>query len=115
MKDEFLDYINDILDAMTKAESFIVDYDFEIFSRDWKTIFAVIRALEIIGEATKKIPENIRANYSNIPWKSIAGIRDKLIHGYDNIDLNLVWETVDQQIPYLKHQFQKILKDFASK
>ncbi|MFH1258622.1 MAG: DUF86 domain-containing protein [Elusimicrobiota bacterium] len=76
-----------------------------------KTIFAVIRALEIIGEAVKNIPESIRKKYAGIPWKSMAGMRDKLIHEYFGAKLDVVWDTAKNEIPSLKHKFQTILKD----
>lgn len=115
MKEEFLDYITDALNAMTSAESFIEGMEFETFRNDNKTIFAVIRALEIVGEAVKRIPESIRQQYPQIPWKAMAGMRDKLIHGYGNVNLTLVWETITQKIPELRPMFQKIIEDYKDK
>jgi len=80
MKRELLDYVNDILDAVVEVEDFTKDMDFNEFAKDKKTTNAVIRSLEIIGEAAKKIPETLRKRYPNIPWKRMAGMRDKLIH-----------------------------------
>ena len=76
------DYLLDILDAMDKAEKFVSGIDNREFIEDDKTVYAVIRSLEIIGEAAKKIPSNIRRRYTGIPWKSLSGMRDKLIHDY---------------------------------
>lgn len=114
MKEDFLDFVNDALDAMTHAESFVAGMEYDAFSKDTKTIFAVIRALEIVGEAVKRIPENIREQYPQISWKAIAGMRDKLIHGYGNVNLNLVWETTTKKIPKTKPLFQKIIKDYTN-
>jgi len=90
MKRELRDYIKDILDSISDIESFVGGMDFNIFIGDKKTINAVIRSLEIMGEASKKIPEELRAKYPGIPWKRLAGMRDKLIHEYHGIDLEIV-------------------------
>jgi uncharacterized protein with HEPN domain len=74
---------------------------FDEFQSDTKTAFAVIRALEIISEATKNIPEPIREQYPEIPWKGCAGVRDKLIHAYFGVNLEVVWETIQQDLPQL--------------
>ena len=85
------DYVQDICNAMDAAENFVYGCTFEDFLKDIKTQYAVIRALEIIAEAAKKVPEDIRQNYPSIPWKDLAGIRDKLIHGYFGVNLEVVW------------------------
>ncbi len=111
MKKEFLDYIEDIIKAMDDAASFVRDMDYDSFSKDRKTVYAVIRALEIIGEATKNIPIEIKNNYPQIPWKDMAGMRDKVIHEYFGVDLKRVWSTVNTDIPKLKPWFEKIIKE----
>jgi len=103
------DYLQDILDAMIKAEEFITDQQYDTFQRDDKTVFAVVRALEIIGEATKKIPTSVRRRYSDVPWKNLAGMRDKLIHDYMGISLETVWRTVKEDIPAVRQQIADIL------
>ncbi len=80
MKWEFLDYVEDIIGAMEDAMSFVEGVDYEDFVKDKRTIYAVIRAVEVIGEAVKKIPISVSKRYPEIPWKDMAGIRDKLIH-----------------------------------
>ena len=112
MKEEFLDYIEDIIEAMNEAQNFVKDMEYEDFLKDTKTVYAVIRALEIIGEAVKKIPVPIKSAYSQIPWKDMAGMRDKVIHEYSGVDLKRVWRTVRKDIPDLKPIFEKIMKDF---
>ena len=111
MKAEFLDYVDDIIKAMDDALSFVRGITYDTFVKDRKTMYAVIRALEIIGEATKNIPYQIKARYPQIPWKEMAGMRDKVIHAYFGVDLKRVWSTVNQDIPNLKPQFEKILKE----
>jgi uncharacterized protein with HEPN domain len=111
MKEEFLDYIEDIVEAMNAAMSFTEDMDYDSFAKDRKTIYAVTRAIEIIGEAVKKVPETLRKQYPQIPWKEMAGMRDKLIHEYFGVDLKRVWRTVKKDIPNLKPFFEKILGD----
>jgi len=76
------------------------------FQSDPKTLYAVIRCIEVIGEAVKRLPDNLRDKYPDIPWKAIAGMRDRLIHGYDVVDNEIVWNTIiclAMVGPYLIH------------
>jgi uncharacterized protein with HEPN domain len=109
----YVDYIQDMLDSAEKAIDFVGDMTFDQFSEDDKTTFAVTRAIEIIGEAAKKIPKDIQDSYSEIPWREIAGTRDKLIHEYFGVNLLVVWRTVYKDLPPLVEQLQTILKDFG--
>lgn len=111
MKREVGDFIEDIIDAMNKALKFIEGISYEEFARDDKTIFAVIRAIEVVGEAVKKIPEETREKYPEIPWKGMAGMRDKVIHGYFGVDVRVVWDTVKKRIPEVKPLFERILSE----
>ncbi len=111
MKREVGDFIEDIIDAMNKALKFIEGISYEEFARDDKTIFAVIRAIEVVGEAVKKIPEETREKYPEIPWKGMAGMRDKVIHGYFGVDVKVVWDTVKKRIPEVKPLFERILSE----
>jgi uncharacterized protein with HEPN domain len=104
-------YLKDILEAMEKIEEFVKDMDLEAFKNDDKTQSAVIRKFEIIGEATKNISQEIKDKYNSIPWKEMAGMRDKLIHFYFGINCNLIWRTIKENIPYLKSQIKKILEE----
>jgi uncharacterized protein with HEPN domain len=113
VKREFGDYIEDIVDAMDKAMEFVKKISFDKFISDDKTIFAVVRALEIIGEAVKNIPFEFRKKHPEIPWKDLAGIRDKLIHEYFGVKSAVLWKAVKEEIPPLKPLFQKILKDLG--
>ena len=112
MSDEFLDYVEDILDAMDKAEILLEGVTYDQFEADFRINFAVVRALEIVGEATKRLPPSLRQRYSNIPWKGMAGMRDRIIHGYDNVDFEIVWDVVKRDVPKIKPQIQQILKDY---
>ena len=112
MKKDVLVYVEDILDAMDKAETFIVGLTYEQFESDFRTNFAVVRAIEIIGEATKRLPTPFRDQHPDIPWKDMAGMRDVVIHGYDNVNLRIVWDVVKRDIPKIKPQIEQILADF---
>jgi uncharacterized protein with HEPN domain len=102
--------MKDINDAINDVEIFIKGFDFDTFRKDRKTVYAVIRAIEIIGEAVKHIPETIRKGNPDIPWKQIAGIRDKLIHGYFGLDIIILWKAATEELPQLKSSFIKILE-----
>uniref|UniRef100_A0A7J3M3C7 DUF86 domain-containing protein n=1 Tax=Archaeoglobus fulgidus TaxID=2234 RepID=A0A7J3M3C7_ARCFL len=112
MRREFLDYVEDIVEAMKDAMSFVEGMDYEDFAKDKRTAYAVIRAIEVIGEAVKKVPISVRKRYPEIPWKEMAGMRDKVIHEYFGVDLRIIWKTVKEDIPNLRPLFEKILKDF---
>jgi uncharacterized protein with HEPN domain len=95
---DVLDFLDDIVGAMEAALEFVAGMDAAQFRTDRKTAFAVIRALEIVGEATKRIPESIRLRYPDVPWRQMAGMRDRLIHGYASVDLDIIWQTVMEDI-----------------
>jgi len=105
-------YLQDMLSATEKALSFVRDLDSDAFVKNEEKMFAVIRALEIIGEAAKHIPPAVRRNYPDIPWQKIAGTRDKLIHAYFDIHGERLWVTVQQDLPSLRRSLEKILQDW---
>ena len=111
MKRDYRLFIKDILDAIEKIEEFVAGMSYEEFVGDDKTISAVIRKFEIIGEATKNIPDEIKEKYPTLPWKEMAGTRDRLIHGYFGVDTKLVWDTIHMQLPKLKPKIKKILDE----
>jgi len=111
MSDKWLIYLKDIKIAITSIEKFTDGLDFNQFKVDDKTSSAVIRKFEIIGEATKNIPEIIKKQYPEISWKDIVGMRDKLIHAYSEVDLKLVWTTIHQRLPELKSAIEKLLEE----
>jgi len=108
MSKNFTIYLNDIREAINSIEIFVEGMTFEEFKNDDKTSSAVIRKFEIIGEATKNLPEDMKNQHSQIPWKEIAGMRNKLIHAYSEVDLKLVWMTIQQRLPELKSVIEKI-------
>lgn len=104
-------YLKDIFAAMVAAQAFVEGMDFNAFVADDKTVSAVIRKLEIIGEATKNVPETIRQQYPQVPWRNMAGMRDRIIHRYFAVNYTIVWDTVKDHIPPLQSIIEQILKD----
>ena len=112
-KREFIDYINDIMDSIEKIQEFTKNMEFNEFISDDKTNYAIIRCFEIIGEANKSIPQEIIKNHQTIPLQEMAGIRDKLIHGYFGANLKVVWKTINEDIPDLKLKITQILQNLS--
>lgn len=107
------DYLEDIRRAVLKAFEFVEGMAYEDFLVDDKTLFAVVRALEILGEATKRIPNEIRDRAPHVPWRSMAGIRDKLIHDYVSVNAEVVWKTVTEDLPGLLPMIQELLDQMS--
>ncbi len=84
---------------------------FDSFITDRKTVNAVIRSMEVIGEAAKNVPESLRKKYPAVPWKKMAGMRDKLIHEYSGVDLETVWKTATEDLPSIKSMISSVLED----
>lgn len=100
-------YVRHILDAIDKIEQYIqIGYDDFMLQSHWQD--AVIRQLEIVGEATKRLSEGLRESYPDVPWRRIAGLRDVLIHDYMGVDLEAVWQVTQKNIPLLKEQLREI-------
>ena len=99
------------MDAVNDIESFVGNMTYEEFIKDRKTLNAVVRSIEIIGEASKNIPETMKAKYKELPWKQITGMRDKLIHAYFGIDAETLWKAVKENIPPLKQSIEKMIED----
>lgn len=114
MSHEFLDYVEDILDAMDKATALLEGISFAEFESDFRVNFAVVRALEIVGEATKRLPMDVRNRYIDIPWRGMAGMRDRIIHAYDLVDLQIVWDVVKRDIPRIQPLVRQILVDYGA-
>ncbi len=105
-------YLQDILTAIERIEEFVGNMSFDEFQADDKTTSAVIRKLEIIGEAAKGIPPAIRKKNPDIPWREMAGMRDKLIHFYFGVDHGLVWSTISGRLPEIKLKIEKIICEY---
>lgn len=104
-------YINDILQNMLDAIEFIGEMSCEQFVSDKRTVNAVLRSIEVIGEATKNVPDEVRAKYPDVPWKEMAGMRDKVIHFYFGVDKESVWFAVKDRIPSLVPLMEQILRE----
>ena len=104
-------YLEDILVAIDSIEKFTAGMDLKAFRADDKTASAVMMKLEIIGEAAKQIPDEIRQNHPCVPWKEMAGMRDKLIHFYFGLDYQLVWRAIKERLPQIKPELRKILQE----
>ena len=109
-KRDYRDYIQDIIDSVNDVELFTKNMDFESFAEDKKTINAVIRSIEVIGEATKTLPKSIRDQNPSIPWKKMAGMRDKMIHEYFGVDVEILWKVAKENMPSIKPLIQDVLK-----
>lgn len=106
---DYSDYLKDILDSIIKIERFVAGKSSKGFFKDDKTVFAVLRALEIIGEAAKKVPPSVRKQAPDIPWREMAGIRDKLIHEYFGVNLEVIWKTIEEDLPPLKSAIRRLV------
>lgn len=107
-------YLEDILSFAQNGMKFVDGMSFEEFSADEKTIYAVIRVLEVVGEATKKISDEFKSRHPSLPWRVMAGMRDKLIHDYIGVDLAVVWDTVTKNLPDVVPQIRRLLSDVDS-
>ena len=104
-------FLDDIFEAIEAIERFISQMGFEQFQSDEKTIRAIEREFEIIGEAVKKIPELITKDHPAVPWKAIAGMRDRLIHHYWDTEVEILWKTIEESLPPLKATITKIIEE----
>jgi len=107
-------YLRDILENMELAEQFIGGCTYDEFKADAKTICAVLRCLEVVGEAAKNVPSHIRERYPTVPWKDMAGMRDRLIHFYFGVSYQKVWGAVKRDIPSIKPQVERVLRDLGA-
>ena len=108
---EFRDFLQDIIDAICQLEKITQDITFEEFSTKMEIFLSVVKLIEIIGEAVKNIPEAVKINYPQIPWKNIAGMRDKLVHEYWAIDEQVVWKVIQKNLYPLKGTIANIIEE----
>jgi uncharacterized protein with HEPN domain len=104
-------YLKHIIDCICDIELFVENYSIDNFISDKKTFNSCIRMFEVIGEASKKVSSDIKEQYPEVEWKKIAGLRDKLIHDYEGVDLEAVWLIIKNNIPVLKTQIQNIIQN----
>ncbi len=114
MKRDYRDYLEDMLTAIDETAEFTGGISFDVFTQDRKTINAVLRSLEVLGEAAKRIPDDLRAKATRVPWKYIAGMRDKLIHEYFGVDLSIVWTVIKNELPPLRPQIELLMANLET-
>ena len=110
-KRDYILFLEDILNSIEKLEKYTKGLDFKAFSENEMVIDAVTRNLEVMGEAVKNIPLDIQKKYPEVEWKEAKGFRNILIHDYFGIDLESVWDTINDDIPLLKKHISKVLKE----
>jgi len=115
MKRHYSLFVKDILDCIDKIQEFIGDMDYKQFKDNDLVNSAVIRKLEIIGEASKNIPDFIREKYPEIPWKDMARMRDKIIHFYFGVDYEIVWKVIKERLPELKEKIERVFQEIQEK
>jgi uncharacterized protein with HEPN domain len=101
----------DIIESISKIESYTVDLSYDDFENNNLITDAVVRNIEIIGEASKNIPNEIQSLYGDIPWQKLRGIRNRIVHDYFNVDRTIIWFIVTYELTNLKNSLQKYLKD----
>lgn len=104
-------YLIDIVNAINKIEEYTKNLNFYQFTRDTKTVDAVVRNFFIIGEAIRFIPERIRSAYSEIPWQEILGMRNKIVHEYFGVDNEILWKTIKEDLPGFKTDILKLKEE----
>jgi len=101
-------YLDDIFQSIAHIEQYTEGLSFEDFLHDAKTIDAVVRNFEILGEAAARLPEDFKEQYSFVPWSAMVGMRNKVIHEYFGIDPEIIWKTIQEDIPVLKDNLKKL-------
>ncbi len=113
-KRETEDFLRDIQDSINAIEEFVKDKTYEDFIKEKKSYQDVIRGIEIIGEATKNLPKSFRSKYPEVPWDEMAGMRDKLIHHYFGVNMEVLWITATENVPRLKILISKVIEDMEN-
>ena len=106
-------YLQDIISNIEHAEEFTANMSFDKFVENYQFNYAVVRCLEIIGEACKQIPQTIRNKYPEVPWQRIVVTRNVIVHEYAAVDLEIIWGTVKNDLPLFKNQIQQIIADLT--
>jgi uncharacterized protein with HEPN domain len=110
---EIRDYLHDILEMIAAIKEFTRNISAHEFKNDKKTVYAVIRCLEVIGEACNRIPSQIRKRFSLIPWEDIAGMRNKLVHEYFGADIEIIWHTIQEDLGSLEDIVKQIVQEIS--
>ncbi|MBN2148388.1 MAG: DUF86 domain-containing protein [Anaerolineales bacterium] len=105
------DFLLDIQDALQRILEYTAGMNWETYLRDYKTQDAVVRNLEVIGEATKSLSDSLRSQYPDIPWRDMAGTRDRLMYHYFGVNQEIVWQIIEQDLPGLKSQIEQVIHD----
>ena len=108
-------YLEDIILSMERVQEYIAGLDFQHFKWDYKTVDAVIRNFEIIGEATKNLPNNLKENYPSIPWEEMYRLRNRISHEYFGVDYEIIWDIATRHLPKNYEDVQTVLKDTQQK
>lgn len=110
MSRDYRVYLDDILESVQKVDRYLSGISFEAFENDSMRIDAVVHNLQIIGEAARKIPDEIRFKYPQVEWRKIVGFRNNAVHEYFRVNLDTVWAIIEEEIPKLKVQISEILE-----
>lgn len=103
-------FIEDILECIGKIEKYTEDMSFDEFGKDSKTVDAVVRNLEVIGEASKNVPDEVKKQYQKIYWEGMIGLRNRIVHEYFGVDLKIVWHIIKEELPALKEKMKLVLE-----
>jgi len=112
-KRTYTDYLLDILDNAEKAKRFVAGVDQGAFEANDEKVYAVVHALQTIGEAARHLPQSLRRRYAEIDWDDIVGMRDVVIHGYFGVDLEIIWRTVQKDLGPLSNTVKQMLDELA--
>ena len=104
-------YLQDILEAIGRIDDYVRGQDFEAFAEDGRTVDAVLRNLEVVGEAAKRVPETLRVSIPEVEWRKISGMRDVIAHAYFEVDLEIVWDVIRSKLPGLRQAVNRVLSD----
>lgn len=104
-------YLHHILDAIRRLESYTSGIDRDAFEADEMRQDAIIRQIEIVGEASRQLSDDFQEEHDSIPWSDIIGMRNRIAHDYMNVDLNIVWEVIHNDLPTLKSSVQRLLPE----
>ena len=108
-------YISDIILSMERVQEYITDLDFQKFKWDYKTVDAVIRNFEIIGEATKNLPTELKEKYPNIPWEEMYRLRNRISHEYFGVDYEIIWDIATNHLPTNYKDVIRVLEDLKQR